>query len=104
MVISRYMDAAIYSSLPLIVLSALVCSHLLVQDCVSYTNCSYKMNKLTHMAICMADYISVAKVLDYIARMRLLKHFANSLLSSPESSPQSSPQSRVQVLYCPCIH
>ena len=49
--------------LPSIVLSALmavVCSHLLVHDCVHYANSSCKMNTLTHMA----DYISVVQVQD----------------------------------------
>ena len=35
-------------------------SHLLVHDCVRYTNSSCKMNTLTHMA----DYISVVQVQD----------------------------------------
>ena len=39
---------------------AVVCSHLLVHDCVRYTNSSCKMNTLTHMA----DYISVVQVQD----------------------------------------
>ena len=39
---------------------AVVCSHLLVHDCVRYTNSSCKMNRLTHMA----DYISVVQVQD----------------------------------------
>ena len=41
-------------------LCAVVCSHLLVHDCVRYTNSSCKMNTLTHMA----DYISVVQVQD----------------------------------------
>ena len=41
-------------------LMAVVCSHLLAHDCVSYTNSSCKMNTLTHMA----DYISVVQVQD----------------------------------------
>ena len=50
--------------IPLIMLSALmavVCSHLLVHDCVRYTNSSCKVNTLTHI---MADYISVVQVQD----------------------------------------
>ena len=39
---------------------AVACSHLLVHDCVRYTNSSCKMNTLTHMA----DYISVVQVQD----------------------------------------
>ena len=41
-------------------LMAVVCSHLLVHDCVRYMNSSFKMNTLTHMA----DYISVVQVQD----------------------------------------
>ena len=41
-------------------LMAVVCSHLLVHNCVRYTNSSCKMNTLTHMA----DYISLVQVED----------------------------------------
>ena len=42
---------------------AVVCLHLLVHDCVRYTNSSCKMNTLTHMA----DYISVVQVCHNVA-------------------------------------
>ena len=47
-------------SIVLSALMAVVCSHLLVHDCVRYTNSSCKINTLTHMA----DYISVVQVQD----------------------------------------
>ena len=65
----------VYLKPTLIVLSALmavVCSHLLVHDCVRYANSSCKMNTLTHMA----DYISVVQVQDGVRPEVQLKMYA----------------------------